>query len=737
MAPTISEAVADINDAIASGNFERAVAGADNLLIGLPDCARVLRARAHALERMGDTGRALEDYRRVLEILPTDHRAMVGAGRCLLSLGEPTDAAEFGAQALEYDHANRGALSLVAQGQVTDTSHTESDIEEARNLFKAGMRNRALKLMRRRLAAAPDRPDLQVIYADMLWGMGNRVLAANQCHAVLYSQPDCLPAHAILASLWREANAQFMLRQHVSALKRLDPDGVECRDWGESHPTPLQLSAPTHDESATEAERNSITRPLTDFAATVTPMVTQREPDQPSRSVVVDEPVATMVPAIPVTVPEPDSTVPGDAPPKVDAEADVLLAKEPPAPTDAPQPIEPTELAPAADEPTELAVSQRVVSTSKDETVEAAAILEQSQPHDDASNVDRAMTMIAGEPGIATDTTHSQHDKQTDGPQITGASANIAEDKVEMPPAITAVTDGAKPAESAPINPVPAHGGQPDYDQIERADWLNVLIASTPTSASTPLPDDAVIPTFDDDLLPLDDADLEAPPDGDVAPVRPLDWQPAPATSPLQAQWLSAFNRETLDAAAGLSASAPVVQSTDLPVPEWLAALARRDASPNPDVFGVTSKRLVVPPQVINTEPEPEPEVPPEVIVVPEPEPEPAPKPKRAHRKTPANHLAAARSALADGDHGLAGAIYGKLVSRNQRMADVIADLIEFNRAGAPIGALSQLLGDALMRTGRTDDAIAAYAQGLASKATQRAHPRRDSRTGKTSRRNR
>ena len=654
MTPTISEAVADINDAIASGNFERAVAGADSLLIGLPDCARVLRARAHALERMGDIGRALEDYHRVLEILPTDHRAMVGAGRCLLSLGEGDKAAELGRQALEYDHSNRGAQGLLSVRDASEAHMTAgADIEEARQLFKAGMRNRAIKILRRKLASAPDRTDLQVLHADMLWRQGNRVAASTQCHAVLYAQPDCLPAHAILAALWREANAPFMLRQHVAALKRLDPDGVERREWGESKAVPLQISAPS--------------QPGDQIIETLKP--TEHMAPVPNKAVVESLP---QTPAM---------------------DADVI----PHAP---------------------LASLAEAVATEPEPG--ASSTLAQPGPDENALVTEprAAAPFNASGPGMENATPQAEPitwELQPELPRDALSVAPLSSENVEQVHAAASSTpsNSVVPNISAPA--------VPENHDVEREDWLSSLIASQTNPAEAA------------GDLEVFEAESEAEPDGDVASVHPLDWQPVPVTSPAPAPWLNAFNSDTLETAAGLQSATRATEGKTEPMPLWLVERARNDASSNPDVRGFKNNRVLVPVTVPLPE-EPEPMVEPEPIsepffvpiaiieLIPEavPEPAPLPIPKRAPRKSAAEQLALARHALARGHLVEAATAYRKLVARNQLVSDVISDLSEFSITTTPSSAICQILGDSLMREGHTDRAIAAYALGLAKKFVTR-----------------
>ena len=75
VAASFSQVLIATNELIARGDYKKAVAECDNLISIYPNAIRAQRARANALERLGDAAHALEDYCHVLEIMPTDHYA--------------------------------------------------------------------------------------------------------------------------------------------------------------------------------------------------------------------------------------------------------------------------------------------------------------------------------------------------------------------------------------------------------------------------------------------------------------------------------------------------------------------------------------------------------------------------------------------------------------------------------------------------------------------------------------
>ncbi|MFN4294146.1 MAG: hypothetical protein ACK4JD_08445, partial [Thermoflexales bacterium] len=63
-----------------------------------------------------------------------------------------------------------------------------------------------------------------VALAHALWEAGLRVAAAEACQCILDIQPDCLNAHALLLTLWRQIGPPGLEQAHLNAVERLDPD---------------------------------------------------------------------------------------------------------------------------------------------------------------------------------------------------------------------------------------------------------------------------------------------------------------------------------------------------------------------------------------------------------------------------------------------------------------------------------------------------------------------------------
>lgn len=236
---TLNAALNEAVEWLTAAEYAQAVARCEDLLSSYPDAVRVLSVRARALQALGETARAAQDYSRVLEITPADEQSLAGLMRCQLRFGQKREAVLTARQLLDYDMGHVDAARLVreAGGDVSGAGR----VLRVRQRFAAGFTNQAIADLRAMLDAAPDRADLQVILAEMLWRAGLRVTTVELCQAILDTQPDCLNAHILLYALWSQMGSTHMSAVHLGAAARLDPDFRETAAWlKDRSPVPLQ-----------------------------------------------------------------------------------------------------------------------------------------------------------------------------------------------------------------------------------------------------------------------------------------------------------------------------------------------------------------------------------------------------------------------------------------------------------------------------------------------------------------
>ena len=232
---SLQAALFEALDAIRAHYPEQGVSMCNELLTAYPDAVRVLRVRAQAYEGMQDWQHASEDYTRVLDTVPTDGNSMVSLAQSMHKLGRTGEAQLIARQALDYVPTSEDALILAQNVEDGEPNALKPPIPgrvlALRQQFDFGRVSKALESLRKFAAARPHRVDARVVLAELLWRSGARISAAELCQAILDELPDCLPAHTLLAIIWKNVGAVRVADAHLRLLDRLDPDHRETREW--------------------------------------------------------------------------------------------------------------------------------------------------------------------------------------------------------------------------------------------------------------------------------------------------------------------------------------------------------------------------------------------------------------------------------------------------------------------------------------------------------------------------
>ena len=304
---TLDAALSEASEWVAAHQFEQAIQRCNELLAAYPAAVRVIRARAQALESSEEPAQAIDDYRRVLEILPTDDASLLGLARCLNATDQRSEAATLARQVLDYAPQNAEALQIASDELIGKPP--DGIIARSRALLKGGITGRAITLMRRINEAEPDRTDVQALLAEMLWRNGVRITTAELCQAILDDQPDCLNAHVILSAIWAQAGNSDLEALHHRAIEPLDPDYRQTYEWlGDASPlqprdVPALPNAPTQPSAGVEAS-----------AAKPAEQEPPAEDGDRDRSAWVDDLIASSGPVTPL----PPQEAPAHVPPPAD-----------------------------------------------------------------------------------------------------------------------------------------------------------------------------------------------------------------------------------------------------------------------------------------------------------------------------------------------------------------------------------------------------------------------------------
>lgn len=239
---TLSDALSEVDTALAASDNERAAGLASELLLAYPNAVAVLRQRARALAAAGRSLQAAEVHRRVLEMLPADGEALAGLARTLHNAGQHLEARDAARQALDYLPNDEMLRRIAAgEGQPFDPDAVSLQFVKARTDALAGMMHRGAAGLRSVIAKSPERTDAKIVLMQALWRKGARIAAAEQAQTVLDEYPYCLNAHLLMLELWRDAGASNMERVHLQAIDQVDPDHRVTRAMlGTQSPLPVK-----------------------------------------------------------------------------------------------------------------------------------------------------------------------------------------------------------------------------------------------------------------------------------------------------------------------------------------------------------------------------------------------------------------------------------------------------------------------------------------------------------------
>jgi DNA uptake protein ComE-like DNA-binding protein len=93
----------------------------------------------------------------------------------------------------------------------------------ARMSAKSNLHSQAIAELRAALSNDPQRPDLQVVLAEMYLQTGSRIEAIETCNALITKLPYCLAANRILADVLPETERADQAQEYKSRLGELDP----------------------------------------------------------------------------------------------------------------------------------------------------------------------------------------------------------------------------------------------------------------------------------------------------------------------------------------------------------------------------------------------------------------------------------------------------------------------------------------------------------------------------------
>jgi tetratricopeptide (TPR) repeat protein len=220
--------VREIDDLIEHEQLDEAIAHARHILQTYPrhlDTYRLLGKAYLEAKRYGDSADILQ---RVLSAVPDDFVAHVGMSIVREDEGNIDAAIWHMERAFETNPSN-----AAVQGELRRLIGRRDGLEPPKVRLTRGALARmyahgelypqAIAELRAALTEDPDRPDLQVLLAEMYWRTNHRAEAAEVASAILASLPNCREANRIMAAaLHAQGRTEEALTYH-RRVAALDP----------------------------------------------------------------------------------------------------------------------------------------------------------------------------------------------------------------------------------------------------------------------------------------------------------------------------------------------------------------------------------------------------------------------------------------------------------------------------------------------------------------------------------
>jgi tetratricopeptide (TPR) repeat protein len=186
------------------------------------------RLLGRALLYKGRWDEASALFTRVLAVYPDDKVAHLGLAEIYGERNQGDRAIWHLERAFEHDPNNEELIASLRDLYKRFRSADYSKIQLtagaiARQYGRNGLYDQAVDTLRYTLESHADRLDLRLLLAQMLWGAGQHIEAAEVALDVLEQLPDCLEANRILTRLWLLEDRPSDAQRYINSIEDVDP----------------------------------------------------------------------------------------------------------------------------------------------------------------------------------------------------------------------------------------------------------------------------------------------------------------------------------------------------------------------------------------------------------------------------------------------------------------------------------------------------------------------------------
>jgi tetratricopeptide (TPR) repeat protein len=280
---SITEAVNRAEEAIETGNYDRAIETCERILGEMPEFATAYRLMGEARLENGDFEEAKVAFQRTLERDPQSIQAHLGLGRVVEEQQDLQAALAHYQVAWEIDPRRRdlrehvSRLSQQVYGEDGRLYLTRAALASLH--FHAGRWDRAISEAAQVLQEQRGRVDVQIRMAEALWRRGDDPQALQVSGTVLRSMPSAVVPLLIQADIHRRQGNEAEAHELLAQARAIDPAGVRAADLvivGQEDQSEFLLveEVPTIDERVLTEPAAGHYTPAPDFMTEETPAPT-------------------------------------------------------------------------------------------------------------------------------------------------------------------------------------------------------------------------------------------------------------------------------------------------------------------------------------------------------------------------------------------------------------------------------------------------------------------------------
>lgn len=199
-----------------------------HILQYFPKNVAAYRFLGRALIENGRWEEASAALQRVLSVIPDDFTAHVGLSEAMERTNRPDDALWHLERAFEQHPADKTILEQLRAlyrryRGVENVKIPLTAVAVARQAMNNQAYAHAADTLRGALNRSPQRVDLRLLLADVLWEGDARLEAAELAMDVLEKLPDCLSANRIMTGLWLSEGRPTDAQRYIYHLEAVDP----------------------------------------------------------------------------------------------------------------------------------------------------------------------------------------------------------------------------------------------------------------------------------------------------------------------------------------------------------------------------------------------------------------------------------------------------------------------------------------------------------------------------------